>query len=324
MPSTNTYYLDGPSLDLSTAVYSTSALDTAAPDGLYSDGNVTVRQNGGVIVTIYNCGECVCKNITLASSGHVGFYNADLIAGTGVGAIILEITVPDNVAPVGFRVIEDFLGSGDVYHNKIVSKTAGLTPDVATTFSYPSNSGRFVHVGHHAQVGTCDASFGASDFTNHYSIFDWDGSAFVDTGVDGSQTVYDEDVFLHSYAAGNPETYFMVIPKTVLTRSAITVQALASCTSNNWSIRVDCPVALTGFQISDVDAENCDALMTGNGYNAPVNGSSGVPGLYDFVFSDANGETPLADGQYKITTEEPASYLMTVTNGIVTAISSCL
>jgi hypothetical protein len=57
-PTSATYYLDAPSLDSASAIYSNSNLTTLAPNGFYSD-NVTVReQSVGVLLPEVPCPDC--------------------------------------------------------------------------------------------------------------------------------------------------------------------------------------------------------------------------------------------------------------------------
>lgn len=321
-----TFYLDGPSLGSATTVYTNADLTSVAADGFFSDGLTTVKQVSGVIVAVYGCPQCVCETQTISSTGGAGIYNMDLIAGGGAGAIIIKMTVDIGNAPVGFRVIEEFLGAGPKYYNNIVNKEVGHTPNVLSSFSHPSSPGRYVHVGQYDQIGSCCGTFGTSDcLVSNLNVYNWNGSSFEDTLVDVNETVYASDVFGIDYSGlTTPEEWFMVIPKTVSPRKLMSIQAFASCTSNNWSVEVQCPRQLLSFAISAEGIVNCDTPTTaGVAYNAPVNGVDGSPGLYDFIFSDPNGETPYPDGTYRISNDDPMSALITITNGIITNFTSC-
>lgn len=107
----------------------------------------------------------------------------------------------------------------------------------------------------------------------------------------------------------------MVVPKTVSNRATLTLEALASCTPNNWEVEVGCPTALTPFAISDAGNTTCREVGF-TAYSAPVTGTAGAPGLWDFVFSDSNGLTPYPDGTYVII-NSTGKYI-TITNGVIT------
>jgi hypothetical protein len=57
---------------------------------------------------------------------------------------------------------------------------------------------------------------------------------------------------------------------------------------------VECPAALPSFlgAVPEVTG-TCGSPLDQTYYHAPVNGTAGLPGLYDWVFSDANGDLPL-------------------------------
>lgn len=59
MATSATYYLNGPSLGSSTAVFLDAALTTLAPDGFYSDGLIVREQVGGVLLPQQTCEGCV-------------------------------------------------------------------------------------------------------------------------------------------------------------------------------------------------------------------------------------------------------------------------
>ena len=59
-------------------------------------------------------------------------------------------------------------------------------------------------------------------------------------------------------------------------------------------------------------------------FNAPVNGTPGVIGLYDWVFTDANGVTPAATGFYSSGAQGTGAPVFEVSSdGIVTSITTC-
>lgn len=58
MPSTQPFYINGPSLSSATAVFDDAALTTCSPDGYYSDGIVTRQQVGCVLLPEQICDAC--------------------------------------------------------------------------------------------------------------------------------------------------------------------------------------------------------------------------------------------------------------------------
>lgn len=325
MNTKQTFYINSSSLASSTAIYTDAALTTTAPDGFYSDSTATVKQVSGVIVAVYQCETCTCLTQTFGSTSGKALYNSSLIAGSGLGAVIIKITVDEGSAPIGFRAIETFDALNTNYHNKIINKIVGYAPDVPSSYLYPSLNGRFVHVGNSSRLGSCSGNFNSSDYSDTFDVFTLDGGLFSDSGVDESHTIYVSETFLNSYSSADSKYYFMVIPKNNSNRAEVIIQALASCTTNNWSVEVQCPIILTASNVSaNTPGVNCDTPVTASViYNAPVNGTHGTPALYDFVFTDAYGNTPYPDGEYRIKTVAEVYSLITVTNGIITTFTSC-
>lgn len=59
MATSATYYLNGPSLGSSTAIFSDAALTTLAADGFYSDGLIVREQVLGVLLPQQTCDGCI-------------------------------------------------------------------------------------------------------------------------------------------------------------------------------------------------------------------------------------------------------------------------
>ena len=391
MSSRSTFYFNGNSIISSSAIYTDSTLTTIAPDGFYSDGNNSVKQEGGVTVEIYTCETCGCLAQSVnENSSASGVYKSDLVLGQGTGAVTLKITVNATSAPIGFRALESFNNtSTQNIYNRIVNFSDGITDDPTYSFTYPPQLGRFVHIGNSQSgvLGGCCSALGpggadcftgtstslatnklidstanfsgnvtigdivinnttnataivtvidsntqltldANIFTNDvapldlytiqkiYDVYDWDGNCFIDSSINEGQALYHNDVFLIEYASKTtPEEWYMVVPKTTATRSTLVMQAFASCTPNNWEVEVGCPTALTPFAISDAGNTTCREVGF-TAYSAPVTGTAGAPGLWDFVFSDSNGLTPYPDGTYVII-NSTGKYI-TITNGVIT------
>ena len=400
MSSRNPFYFNGNSIITSTAIYTNSSLTTPAPDGFYSDGSNSVKQEGGVIVESYVCTDCICSTQTVDSTGSSAVYNSSIVTGEGTGAIMIKITVTVTSAPVGFRAYESFTGA-QTYHNRIINKATGFTPNSLYAFTYPATAGRFVQIGSIDAFGECCDAFEPSpaddcfkltgsntefatnklidnstvfpgvavgdvvvngttgqsatvtsialagsnalelsadiflptnpsgtfevyQIFNNYVVYNWDGDCFNDSAVTDGQPVYASDVFLIDYAGKTtPEEWYMVVPKTTATRSTLVMQAFASCTPNNWEVEVGCPTALDSYGISNA-SEVCLDQTDNIAYIAYVAGVVNDPRINDFIFVDANGVTPYADGSYTI--EIPVSSstaIITVSEGVIISLSAC-
>jgi hypothetical protein len=294
-----TYYIDGSTLLNSTAVYTDAGLTTCAPDGFYSDGINSRELVGCILLPAQACGSCATPcGQPIAANGGQGIYKVDLDAGNSIGAMIVRYN-PASI-PDGIRI----LYNGGVY-NQLSSPVDGYHASTDPNgYTY---------------IGATTADCGISGTTYPALVeYVYNGASFVASGNTVSVFVAAGDVSLGA-APGN---CVMVIPKISATPSLIQVEAVGPCNGTAWSLNIACPVALTGYSSTTrhpACTEACGHPLTETYYNAPVTGTAGSPALYDWVFSDANGQFILTDGFYGFT----GGKCMTVQNGIIVAISTC-
>ena len=294
-----TYYIDGSTLLNSTAVYTDAGLTTCAPDGFYSDGINSRELVGCILLPAQACGSCATPcGQPIAANGGQGIYKVDLDAGNSIGAMIVRYN-PASI-PDGIRI----LYNGGVY-NQLSSPVDGYHASTDPNgYTY---------------IGATTADCGISGTTYPALVeYVYNGASFVASGNTVSVFVAAGDVSLGA-APGN---CVMVIPKISATPSLIQVEAVGPCSGTAWSLNIACTVALTGYSSTTRQpacTEACGLPLTQTYYNAPVTGTTGSPALYDWVFSDANGQFILTDGYYGIT----GAKCMTVQNGIIVAISDC-
>ena len=294
-----TYYIDGSTLLNSTAVYTDAGLTTCAPDGFYSDGINSRELVGCILLPAQACGSCATPcGQPIAANGGQGIYKVDLDAGNSIGAMIVKYN-PASV-PDGIRV----LYNGGVY-NQLSSPVDGYHASTDPNgYTY---------------IGATTADCGISGTTYPALVeYVYNGASFVASGNTVSVFVAAGDVSL----GAAPGWCVMVIPKISATPSLIQVEAVGPCSGTAWNLDIACPVALTGYSSTTrhpACTEACGHPLTETYYNAPVTGTAGSPALYDWVFSDANGQFVLTDGFYGFT----GGKCMTVKNGIIVAISTC-
>lgn len=58
MATLGNYFINGPTFQTATAVFTDAALTTCAPDGFYSDGTIVRQQVGCVLGIEINCPAC--------------------------------------------------------------------------------------------------------------------------------------------------------------------------------------------------------------------------------------------------------------------------
>lgn len=309
MAISSTYYLNAPSLGSATAVFSNAALTTLAADGFYSDGVISREQVSGVLLPQQTCPSCATPcGETINASGGQGIYLLDLETGTtvgDVGAVIVRFDpfgVPDG--------IRGTLGA-NVY-NKLVSPVDGLHQS--------SNVGALTYVGQtSADCGISGTTYPA------LTEFIYNGTEFVATGDTQSVTVAAGDV---SLGVSAPGSCLMVIPKLTASPSIINFEVVGPCEGTAWQMTVDCPVLLTGFSssVSAVSSATACALSeTVTYYNASLADTPGTVGLYDLVFADAYGQTPLTAGYYRASDSITGGndWFQVSSAGVVVALGVC-
>ena len=310
MATSASYYLNAPSLGSATAVFSNESLTTLAADGFYSNGVIVREQVSGVLLPQQNCPTCATPcGETINASGGQGIYLLDLDTGStvgDVGAVIVRFDpfgVPDGIrATLGANV-----------YNKLTSPVDGLHQS--------SNAGALTYVG---QTG---ADCGISGTTYPaLTEFSYNGTAFVATGNTQSVTVAAGDVSLGGSAPGS---CLMVIPKLTASPSIINFEVVGPCIGTAWQMSVDCPVLLTGFSssvsaVSSVAA--CALSETVTYYNASLADTPGTVGLYDLVFADAYGQTPLTAGYYRASGSITGGndWFQVSSAGVVVALGVCV
>ena len=309
MATSSSYYLNAPSLGSATAVFTDAALSVCAANGFYSDGVIVREQVDCVLLPQQTCPACATPcGTTINASGGQGIYLLDLETGTtvsDVGAVIVRFEpygVPDGIrATLGANV-----------YNKLTSPVDGLHQS--------SNAGALTF------VGQTSADCGISGTTYPtLAEFEYNGTAFVATGDTQSVTVAAGDVSLGASAPGNT---MMVIPKLTPSPSIINFEVVGPCSGTAWQMSVACPVLLTGFSSSVMAATSvavCELTETVTYYNASLANTPGTVGLYDFVYADAYGSTPLNAGYYLAAGSITGSndWFQVNSSGVVIALGVC-
>ena len=296
-------YIDGTSLNDSTAVYTDAALTVYAAAGFYSDGVIvreqTITLGVGSLSVPQPCPNCLVScGSDVSSSGGQGFYNVDVDVSVGTGAII--ITFNPNSVPEGVKVLLD-----TTTYNKMSSPVFGKLQS--------SIAGNPTYVG----VTTSDCGISGTTYPTlaEYSYID---GSFYGLGTTQSVTVNAGDVNL---TATQPGDCVMVIPKPSATTATIYLDIISPCGTGVFDVNVSCPTALTGVwtngtPVGGGGSAACVAVGDTTYYHVPVNTAStaGVVNLHDYLFQDANGSVAVTDGWYLM----PQGYRVQTTDGIVT------
>lgn len=304
MATSGTFYLDAPSLSTATVVYSNAALTTVAANGYYSDGSISRQQLAGVLLPPVICPACsVPCGGTISANGAQGIYYLSTNLGSPTGAVVIRFN-PQSV-PDGILAVYD----GDIY-NGVSSPTFGWLQGTAGLPTYIGSTS-----------GDCGIVAGSPYTLNQ---FEYNGTTFASLGTTTSVSVLSGQL---DFTASPPGNTVMVIPKTAAAPSILDLTLIGPCVSTVFSISVSCPAALPSFASSTMNANStlaCAATVNQTYYVAYVTGGSGVLGLHDLVFSDANGEFKLAAGYYKTTAAASKEWFQVDANGVIIAFGDCV
>lgn len=308
MATQSTYYLNGPTLQSSTAVFTDADLSVCADNGYYRQGNIVRQMVDCVLLPPQVCPACVdnCGGAAIETANNYAVSTISLDTGqdpSNIGAIIIQFN-PFNV-PDGIQV--EFNG---VVYNELSSPTYGYLVGLANMPTY---------------IGTTAGDCGLVSGSPHVlDIYNWYNGAFQSPTTTESVTILSGQLDLTLLSPG---LCTMVIPKTVATPSVVDVKIISPCPSNDFSLTVSCPAALNSFSCSTGFAESetaCAGDEPETYYYVHVNGSGGVLGLYDWVFSDQNGETVLPNNYYKSAACPGANEWFRVESGIIVEFGMCL
>jgi hypothetical protein len=305
MATSGTYYLNGPTLSSSTAVFTDDTLSTCAPDGFYSEGSIVREQVDCVLLPPVVCPSCAAPcNTPISGTGGPGLYYVDTNTGTATGAIIVKFnafSVPDGIlAQLGPNL---YNGMSSQYFGWLQG-TAGLPTYVGEAAS--------------------DCGLVAGSPYSGVIEYEYQSGAFVDSGNTVGVTVVSGQLDLTTSNAG---VCTMVIPKTSNAYSVLSTQIFSLCPATSFSIEIECPEELSTWTGSALAASGSGACVLNAAttyYYVHVNGVGGVLGLYDMVFSDANGEFPLAAGYYNTGSMSPSyDWIQVDANGVVISFGVC-
>lgn len=304
MATSSTYYLNAPSLGSATSVFTNADLTVLAADGFYSDGVIVREQISGLLVAQQTCPACAtpCGG-SISASGQQGIYYLNIDLGTDIGAVVVTFnpaSVPDGISALFDSVVYNGVSSPSYGW---LQGTAGLPTYVGATAS--------------------DCGIVAN---SPYTLdeFQYDGSTFINLGTTTSVSVVAGQMQLTAAGPGNCK---MVIPKTAASPSVVDMTFIGPCLGTVFSIGVACPAPLTSFASSTVNVDSataCSDTIDQTYYVAHVNGAAGTLGLYDLVFSDANGEFKLGAGFYQTTAAGANEWYQVDANGVIIAFGDCL
>ncbi len=313
--SFGTYYIDSVDFESATNIFTDAGMTTTAPDGVYQYNGVHRTMTNGILGAVDTCPSCCAPcglTVYPVPTAKNRMYEVCAKVGPSTGtSIIIKFKFTGNPAgrPLGFSAVYDGITYSGVISNRFglmdaryVGDTNAI-PVIDITDNSPYDLERFRWVPL------------VSDFQTTSGVY----TAHIATAnVSG--------------AAGNPDECYMVIPKNSAAQT-IEVRVESPHTmgtvSGGADVTVYCPSAMNAFTTSAAEGSAVDACssLTGVlGYNVTINGTTTAPRIFDPVFTDPAGATPMPDGYYSIpnTEEQPSpNGWMRVEDGVVSATGTC-
>jgi len=304
--TTSGVYLNGVDLATSSGLYTDAAFTTAAATGWYSDGTIAreLSVSGGGIPQLGPAAVCTgCNpncttNNPTATAPKGGMFKATFDVGSATGAMII-IYDPGSI-PNGIQATYNA-----VNYNKLSSSNFGKLQSTILGNAY-------------TVVGTTPSQCGNIPGTLNLEVYQASNDSYtLQQGVQESVTIAAGDLAL---TATDPGTCAMVVPKPLVANGTIDVNIPVLCGGATFDVKVICPAPLTAFGTSAVSVNAlsaCLAPLTSTHYFVQPDGTQ-LPALHAYVFTDANGATPAADGYIAYIGN---SYQ--IQDGIIIAVASC-
>lgn len=316
MATEGTYYLNGPDLVSSSAIFTDPDMNVCAPDGFYSNGQIVREQVNCILLPQQDCPTCAvpCGQIAGFSSNVNGTFLGQTSVGADLGAVIIYSIVGNSI-PDGVLVTYDNQTFNQLTFQGNNGTPIGLNSTIGSP-TYYGSANRTPTTTNNLPVYTIqsDGNYIQSSLPNRNIVVD---SNNVDLRGGGGATVYTQ-----------------VIPKATSV-SIMNIDYFGPIVGTFFQYEASCPAALPSFQGAAIkgntDCANIDttyyfapnATVTGAFPNQTfVPDTNTVPIVGNYVYSDANAGNGLnltATPQYIILADN--SYLEIV-HGIVVAVGA--
>ena len=333
MPNFGTYYIDAPNFIAANTI--TDAAGVPAPDGIYQFNGVYREMVSGVLSSVITycdscCESCSATFVYPINATKRDYHKMCSNVGESTGtAIIIKFKFNEN--RLGYMQGLQATYDGSVYSG-VVSNRYGLLEK-----KYVGN------------VGFVSASDIVNDPYNPYSltVYNWQSTSnqFIQSGQNPiTETIALTDINQVTTTSANiynnPDECYLLVPKTSLVTTVdaevYSPHRQIDSSGGACSVTVPCPSPLSRFSGTAMAASAsaaCNLASSSGLTNAyflmRVNSTSGSPRLFDRVYLDAAGVTPLTTaGYYGILnqysgTTETYSWIHVDSDGIVQAAGSC-
>jgi len=285
MAVSGTYYLNGPNLATSTAIFADEDMNVCAADGLYSDGLIVRELLNCVLLPAQPCPQCAlpCGQVAGESSNINGTFLGQINAGTDIGAVVVY-------SIVGFQIPDGILST---YNGQTFNRLTYIGNNQGPV-------GLNTPVGEPTYFGSPNNTPVSQPSLPVYTI-QTDGT-YLNTGANAPINIVPSQIDLRG---GGTRVYTHVIPKNSATATNLNIDFYGPILGTFFSFQADCPVALDSFLGSPVQTDDTCADATETYYfaqNATTTATQPVvftpetltiPGVGNFVYTDANGGSPV-------------------------------
>jgi hypothetical protein len=319
----DSYFINATVFSDATSIFTDSDMTIVAPDGVYQFNGVHRTMSGGVLGSPFFCGTC-CANCSktyiypippLKNKFHEVCANIGQSTSLAIIAKFKFTSSPIQLLgyPIGIRAKFD----GQFYQG-VTSNRFGYLPEFFVGDSTIVSPAELETYSPYV-LGRLAWQPLTNTFIPTQNVFTLVTQAMVNS------------------TANNPDECYLLVPKTVQV-STIDVQVFSPHRPSDnggggCDITIPCPTALQSYPVSDVAITSSDACLntsaTNNAYIMRVNSVSGMPRLFDRMFTNPSGLTPLPDGYYMIQNNFAGSVATTAwvhisgTNGVVQAVGTC-
>ena len=294
------YYYDGTSFETSTALFTDAGLTLEAPAGTYRLGGVFRIWSGSPLTLsqVYQCESC-CQAICNYSAPFTGVFPV-------ASPNNFKDTICTQSRPSGIVVIEYDFGDPPFKGFPMGFDAAydGVTYTNVSSNRYGLIQARY--------KGSPQQNMDEADFIagSPYTLNDreWKplSATFQTTGTSTTETVSASNTTL---TANSPEKCYMAIPKpnpqpTTLDVTIYSPRPASEGSAGMLDVTVGCPAPLASFasstEFAATRATVCALTVDTTFYHVQVNGTVGVPRVFDIVYTDAGATTHPTMGFYAL------------------------
>ena len=314
MPLT-TYYFEGLDFASATSLYTDADMTVYAADGYYSGGGIVRQQVAGFLLNSSICSTCYIgcggpQGTLISNRGsEVGKMTLVVNPGATTGAMEVEFYPGQLPAKVTWSVDGGASDSVGLYSSEVEGYVTGF---IGTETAGITNA-----------LGSNGTSFVGSSYLYDNNTVTWGADDAYTVPAFGN-AVSGDCTLINASPGGDMKKCVIPIPITVA-GSEVTI-TIENCLANpTWSISVPCPRVLNPIACSVGAASAvaaCALSLTTVLYTVKVIDSTYVEAK-DWVFSDVNGATILADNHYKIEVGGGNYLTLEVENGVVKGSSLC-